>query len=155
MSETTNRPVPVPTPETQHFWDGTRDHKLLLQRCSSCEAIYFPPRPFCPACSSREVVVHEASGRGFLYSYVISHRPHPAFDGPYSIAVVELDEGPRMMTNIVGCEQTPEALELDMVVEVTFEAITDEITLPLFRPVVSAGSAAGSAGAGSSGGDAS
>lgn len=141
MAETTNRPVPIPTPETQHFWDGTKENKLLLQRCTSCEAAYFPPRPFCPVCSSREVAVEQASGRGFLYSYVISHRPHPAFDGPYSIAVVELDEGPRMMTNIVGCDQTPEALELDMAVEVTFEPITDEITLPLFTP----------AGAGSTG----
>jgi uncharacterized OB-fold protein len=134
MTDTTERPVPVPTPETQHFWDGTRDHKLLLQRCTRCATVYFPPRPFCPACSTREVEIQEASGRGFLYSYVISHRPHPAFDGPYSIAVVELDEGPRMMTNIVGCEQTPEALQLDMAVEVTFEPITDQITLPLFKP---------------------
>ncbi|MGH1491849.1 MAG: Zn-ribbon domain-containing OB-fold protein [Acidimicrobiales bacterium] len=138
MSETTKRPVPVPTPETQHFWDGTKDEKLLLQRCSGCETTYFPPRPFCPACSSRDVVVEEASGRGFLYSYVISHRPHPAFDAPYSIAVVELDEGPRMMTNIVGCDQTPEALQLDMAVEVAFEPITDDITLPLFRPTATA-----------------
>ncbi len=135
MNETTQRPVPVPTPETEHFWNGTKNGELLLQRCTSCQEAYFPPRPFCPACSSREVAVERASGRGFLYSYVISHRPHPAFDGPYSIAVVELDEGPRMMTNIVGCEQTPDALELDMTVEVQFEPITDDITLPLFRPV--------------------
>ena len=72
----------------------------------------------------------EASGEASLYSYVISHRPHPGFEGPYSIAVVELEEGPRMMTNIVGCEQTPEALELDMALTVTFD-----ITLPLFQPV--------------------
>ncbi len=77
----------------------------------------------------------EASGEASLYSYVISHRPHPGFEGPYSIAVVELEEGPRMMTNIVGCEQTPEALELDMALTVTFEAVTDDITMPLFQPV--------------------
>ena len=129
------RPIPVPTPETLHFWEGTRDGRLLLQRCTACATAYFPPRPFCPRCSCREVAVEEASGEGTLYSYVISHRPHRAFDGPYSIAVVELDEGPRMMTNIVGCEQTPEALELDMRVEVLFEPITDDITLPLFRPL--------------------
>lgn len=131
---TTQRPVPVPTPETQHFWDGTRNESLLLQRCTACAATYFPPRPFCPECSCREVEVVTSSGRGRLYSYVINHRPHKAFDGPYSIAVVELDEGPRMMTNIVECEQTPEALVLDMPVEVVFEPITDEITLALFRP---------------------
>lgn len=134
MTKTTNRSLPVPTPETEHFWEGTRAGRLLLQRCSDCSQVYFPPRPFCPNCSSREVAVEQASGRGFLYSYVISHRPHPAFDGPYAIAVVELEEGPRMMTNIVDCDQTPEALELDMALEVAFEPITDEITLPLFRP---------------------
>ena len=140
MSESA-RPVPVPTPETQHFWDGTRANKLLLQRCTGCDLTYFPPRPFCPRCSSRDVEVTAASGRGVLYSYVINHGSHPAFDGPYSIAVVELDEGPRMMTNIVGCDQTPEALELDMPVEVRFEAITEEIALPLFQPAASEGRA--------------
>lgn len=80
-------------------------------------------------------MVEAATGRGLLHSYVINHMPHPAFDGPYSIAVVALDEGPKMMTNIVGCPQTPEALELDMRVEVQFESVNDEITLPLFRPL--------------------
>jgi uncharacterized OB-fold protein len=75
-----------------------------------------------------------ASGRGRLDSYVISHRPHRAFDPPYAIALVALEEGPRMMSNIVGCPQTPEALVLDMPLVVTFEAQNDEITLPLFRP---------------------
>lgn len=77
-----------------------------------------------------------ASGRATLYSYVISHRPAPGFeqDAPYSIAVVQLEEGPRMMTNIVGCPQTPEALQLDMPLEVTFERVNDEISLPKFKP---------------------
>ena len=87
------------------------------------------------SCASRKVSVFRASGRGTLYSYVINHRPAaPGFTPPYSIAVVELDEGPRMMTNIVDCPQTPEALELDMKVEVKFEKLDDKITLPLFRP---------------------
>ena len=76
----------------------------------------------------------KAGGKARLYSYVIHHRPVPGFTPPYSIAVVELEEGPRMMTNIVGCPQTPEALELDMNLEVTFEKLDDNITLPLFRP---------------------
>lgn len=130
------RARPLPTPETRHFWDGTREGELRLQRCVSCEKAYFPPRPFCPACGSREVSVFRASGKATLYSYVINHRPPaPGFTPPYSIAVVTLEEGPRMMTNIVGCPQTPEALELDMPLEATFEALDDEITLPLFRPV--------------------
>ncbi len=128
------RALPQPTPETQHFWDGTQAGELRLQRCDSCAKVYFPPRPFCPACASREVSVFAASGKAKLYSYVIHHRPVPGFTPPYAIAVVELDEGPRMMTNIVECPQTPEALALDMPVEVVFEAQNDKITLPLFRP---------------------
>jgi hypothetical protein len=109
-------------------------NELLLQRCEECHKVYFPPRPFCPVCASRKVSVTKASGKGILYSYVIHHRPVPGFTPPYAIAVVELAEGPRMMTNIVECPQTPEALVLDMPVEVVFEPQTDTITLPLFRP---------------------
>ena len=129
-----DRPLPVPTPETQHFWDGTKAGELRLQRCTECASTYFPPRPFCPACSSRSVEVVAATGRGTLHSYVINQRERPGFTAPYAIAVVELDEGPRMMTNIVGCDQTPDALVLDMPVEVVFEDLTDDISLPLFQP---------------------
>ena len=129
------RALPQPTPETQHFWDGTKRGELLLQRCNRCNGTYFPPRPFCPKCSSRDVSVVPASGRATLYSYVISHRPAPGFTPPYSIAVVELAEGPRVMTNIVDCPQTPEALQLDMPLQAQFEKISDSITLVNFRPV--------------------
>jgi len=134
MSGSPSRPLPEPTPETRHFWDGTAAGELRLQRCGACEHTYFPPRPFCPSCASRDVRVFVASGRATLYSYVINHRPAPGFDAPHSIAVVELEEGPRLMTNVVGCPQTPEALVLDMELEVTFEKLTEDITLPLFRP---------------------
>jgi uncharacterized protein len=128
------RPLPEPTPETQHFWDGTKAGELRLQRCEECRHVYFPPRPFCPKCASREVAVMKASGKATLLSYVIHHRPAPGFTPPYAIAVVELAEGPRMMTNIVGCPQTPEALQLDMKLEAVFEKQTDAITLPFFKP---------------------
>ena len=128
------RPLPAPTPETKHFWDGTKAGELLLQRCDDCRHTYFPPRPFCPKCASRQVSVVKATGRGKLFSYVIHQRPAPGFTPPYAIAIVELDEGPRLMTNIVGCPQTPEALALDMRLEVTFEKQSEAITLPLFRP---------------------
>ena len=134
MAELKPRSLPEPTPETQHFWDGTRAGEIRLQRCRDCGAIYFPPRPFCPECGSRDVEVFAASGRGSLLSYVINHRPHPSFDGPYAIAVVKLDEGPTLMSNIVDGPQTPEALVLDMPLEVVFEQQTETITLPLFRP---------------------
>ncbi|MDD9935490.1 MAG: Zn-ribbon domain-containing OB-fold protein [Myxococcales bacterium] len=126
--------MPRPTPETQHFWDGTKDGELRLQRCDECDNVYFPPRPFCPKCACRDVSVFAASGKATLWSYVIHHRPMPGFKPPYSIAVVQLEEGPRMMTNIVECEQTPEALQLDMPLQVTFTPVSDDISLPHFKP---------------------
>ena len=93
---TGRKPVPVPTPETQPFWDGCAAGELRIQRCADCGRPYFYPRPVCPACGSRNVEWFTASGRATLYSYVINHRPAPGFedDAPYAIAVVELDEGP-------------------------------------------------------------
>src|SRR6185436_785859 len=92
---TPSKPLPTPTPETQHFWDGTRAGELRLQRCDACRHTYFPPRPFCPDCGGRAVSVFNASGRAKLHSYVIHHRPVPGFTQLYAIAVVELEEGPK------------------------------------------------------------
>src|SRR3954453_2393346 len=129
------RARPKPTPETQHFWDGTKAGELRLQRCDASAHVYFPPPPFFPSCAPRKVSIFKASGKGFLYSYVINHRPAaPGFTPPYAIAVVELAEGPRMMSNIIDCPQTAEALQLDMKLEVSFETLDDKITLPVFRP---------------------
>lgn len=129
------RPLPVPTPETAHFWEGTRQGELRLQKCASCENIYFPPRPFCPKCASRDVSVIRASGRGSLHSYVITHLPAPGFEPPYTIAVVKLEEGPKMMTSIVDDPRDPALLTLDDPVEVTFSPMNDQITLPIFKLV--------------------
>jgi uncharacterized OB-fold protein len=130
------KPLPQPTPETQEFWNGTKAGELRLQRCDACSHVIFPPRPFCPECASRNVSWFKASGKGKLHSYVINHRPGFGFeqDAPYAIAVVMLDEGVKMMTNMVNIAQTPEALVLDMPVEVSFDAVTEAITLPKFRP---------------------
>ncbi|MGI8925390.1 MAG: Zn-ribbon domain-containing OB-fold protein [Tepidiformaceae bacterium] len=116
------------------FWEGARAGELRLQRCDTCSHVYFPPRNFCPKCASRSVSWFRASGRGTLWSYVINMRPPPGWDEPYAIAVVKLEEGPTMMTSIVDVPQTPESLELDMPLEVTFDAVTAEVTLPKFRP---------------------
>jgi uncharacterized OB-fold protein len=133
MAEST-RALPEPTPETRDFWDGTAAGQLRLQRCDACAHVYFPPRPFCPACASRRVSSFAATGHGTLYSYLIHHRPVPGFTPPYAIAVVQLAEGPRLMSNIVDCPQTPEALVLDMPLEVAFQKLDERITLPVFRP---------------------
>ena len=130
-----HRELPRPTPETQHFWDGTKIGELRLQQCNSCGNTYFPPRNFCPKCGSKDIQIINASGKGTLHSYVISHLPAPGFEPPYSIAIVKLDEGPKMMCNILDCEQTPESLLLDMPLEVYFEKVNEEITLPQFKPI--------------------
>ena len=130
-----NRPLPVPTPETQHFWDGTKLGELRLQKCDSCATTYFPPRPFCPSCGSKAVSTFKASGKATLHSYVISHLPAPGFVPPYAIAIAKLEEGPKMMCNILDCEQTPEALELDMPLIVKFQKLGQDITLPQFAPL--------------------
>ncbi len=127
--------LPQPTPETRAFFDGLRERRLLIQRCGDCGLAYFYPRPFCPECLSGDVAWEEASGKGTLYSFVINYRSAPGFDAPYIIAVVELDEGPRMMTNLVGVEPDPEVVRCDMAVEVVFEDVTAEVTLPKFRLV--------------------
>jgi uncharacterized protein len=127
--------IPEPTPDTQPFWDGCAAGELRLQRCLDCGKPYFYPRPVCPECGSTRIEWFAASGRATLHSYVISHRPAPGFENeaPYAIAVVELAEGPRMMTNITGVPNTPEDLVLDMPLQVTFEQRGD-VSLPVFEP---------------------
>lgn len=132
----TQKPEPQPTPETRAFWDAANAGELWIQRCADCTRYFFYPRVQCPHCASVKVEWVQASGRATLYSYVINHRPAPGFedDGPYPIAVVQLEEGPRMMTTIVGVDPTPEALTLDMPLEVAFERRGD-VNLPVFHPV--------------------
>jgi uncharacterized protein len=130
------KPLPEATPETKEYWDGLKRHELRIQRCNACGRGYFYPRPFCPrpGCHSQDVEWITASGKGTLYSYVIAHRGHPAFESPYVIAVVELAEGGRMMTNLVGVDDpTPEKIKVDAPVTVEFDDASDEYTLPKFR----------------------
>ena len=133
VTPTPDRPLPVPTPETAHFWEGTAHGEVRLQRCRACSETYFPPQPSCPACDADDVEVVRASGHGTLHSYVITDRAAPGFEAPYVIAVVELDEGPRLLTNLVGVAPDPDVLPLDLPVEVVYEAVGD-VTLPWFRP---------------------
>jgi uncharacterized OB-fold protein len=130
------KPLPKPTPETQPFWDGARDGRLLIMHCNACARDYFYPRPYCPFCFSQDTSWKQASGKAKLHTYMIIHRAAPGFEGeaPYVVGVVQLDEGPRMMTNIVGIEPNPANLTVDMPLEVSFDKANDEITLPKFRP---------------------
>ncbi len=146
----TERPLPPVSPETRFYWEGAAKGALMLQRCGPCGDAYFPPRPFCPRCGSRDVTAFAASGRGTLHSFVINHMPAPGYEPPFVIAAVRLEEGPRMMTNIVDCDQTEEALVLDMPLVATYASFVspDEshaATLPLFRPADGAASSTGGA----------
>jgi len=129
-------PVPVPTPLTTPFWAGCAAGELRLQHCAGCDAPFFPPQFRCPACLGDEVTWVSLSGRARLYSYLIQQRPAPGFEDrvPYAVAIVELAEGPRMMTNIVGIPNTSDDLVLDMELEVRFEPRGD-LHLPVFGPV--------------------
>lgn len=133
------RPVPVPTPVTQPFWDGAKAGELRLQRCEDCAEHVFYPRVGCPFCGSSRLEWTAVSGRARLSSYVIVHVPAPGFadDAPYVLALVQLDEGPRMMTNLVNVPPDPGALPLDMPLEVVFEPRRDH-AIPMFQPVTEA-----------------
>lgn len=132
------KPLPVPTPETQPYWEAAKHHELMLPYCDPCRQFIFYPRPFCPRCFSWRVEWRKLSGRGTLYSYAIQYRAQaPGFqdDVPYITAIVELEEGPRMMSNLVAVEPDPHQLQVGMPLEVVFDDVTEEVTLPKFRPV--------------------
>ncbi len=128
--------LPRPTPETQPFWDGTRAHRLMLPWCLDCGRPHFYPRSLCPLCMSPSLEWRQASGRGAVHTFVINHTPARGFDTvPYVIAVIDLAEGPRMLSNVVvEGEPTPEKVWIDMPVEVFFDEVTAGVTLPRFRP---------------------
>lgn len=132
------RPIPRPTPETQRYWDGCKQHELWLPFCLTCRKYFFYPRRFCPSCFGWDLEWRQVSGRGKLYTYSIQYRPQaPGFTPPYVTAIVQLDEGPRMMTNLVDIEPDPEKIRCDMPVEVDFLDLTDEMRLPVFKPTAS------------------
>ena len=131
-------PLPKSQPEWDFYWEKTRAHELWIMRCNDCSQAYFYPRAVCPNCQSRNTAWLQASGRGTLYAFSIVHRaPTPAFREavPYVAAIIELEEGPRFPTNLIGVAFEPEAISIGMAVEAVFEDVTDEVTLPKFRPV--------------------
>lgn len=127
--------IPDPSPFAAPYWEGARRGELLLQRCDACGEAWHPPMPSCPHCRSSAVSWVPASGRGIVYSYTIARHPaHPDFADriPYVAAIVELEEGPRMVANVIGCDV--EDVAIDMPVAVTFVPVTDDVTLPQFAP---------------------
>jgi hypothetical protein len=130
------KPLPAANLWSKNFWEGAKHHKLLLQKCNRCGVINHPPYPFCGECMGEEFVWIQSSGKGKLYTFTVTKMAAPpafAEDVPYVVAMVDLEEGVRMLTNIVNCD--PASLRCDMDVEVAFDNITSEVTLPKFKPV--------------------
>ena len=126
-----SRPKPAMSADTAFFWEGAREHKLLIQRCTDCKALRHPPGPGCASCGSLDWDTVEASGRGTVHSFAVHHYPPvPGFDVPNVVGLIELDEGVRMISNIVGV--APDDVEIGMRVDVSFEDFGDDLVLPQF-----------------------
>jgi uncharacterized OB-fold protein/acyl dehydratase len=131
--ERPKRPRPAITQDNAFFFEGATRGKLLIQRCTSCGRLRHPPGPMCGECRSLEWDAVEGSGRGVVYSFVVNHHPQvAAFDYPLVVALVELEEGTRLVSNIVGVDAHEVRVGMD--VEVEFVAFDDELTLPQFHP---------------------
>ena len=137
MSEATyNKPLPRPNRISARYWEGARQHELRIISCTSCAHNFLPAADRCPRCLGKELEWVKASGRGKVWSWVVFHQRYfAAFepDLPYNVAYVELEEGPRLMTNLVECDDA--AMRCDMPVEVVFDDVTPEVSLPKFRPI--------------------
>ncbi len=130
------KPLPNPTEDSAPYWAAAHRGELRMQRCEGCGHIRFPPSLLCPRCLSSGAEWVRLGGRGRVYSWIVVHQSqHPAFnaDVPYNVAIVELDEGPRLHTNILDCPN--DQICIGMPVEVVFDKVSDDTTLPKFRPL--------------------
>lgn len=135
MSAEYLKPIPTVQPWTEEFWRATKKHRLLIQECQNCNGLIFYPRKYCPQCWSTDLGWREASGKAKVYTFtVMRDQVEPKFmaDLPYVLAMVDIEEGVRMMTQIVECDA--DTVKIGMDVEVIFRDITDQHALPLFRP---------------------
>ncbi|TFV64288.1 hypothetical protein E4P41_01670 [Geodermatophilus sp. DF01-2] len=132
------RPRPAINRDNAFWFDAAREHRLVIQRCAACGTLRHPPGPVCAACGSLEQDTVEAAGRGAVHSFVVNHHPkHPAFDYPLVVAVVELTEGTRLITNLVGI--APEEVAIGLPVVLDWLDADPELSLPVFRPVAGKG----------------
>src|SRR4051794_28594936 len=127
-----DRPDPVLTYDNERWWLAARDGRLVIQRCEGCGALHHPPRPMCPVCHSVDFTWIDAAGTGTVYSYALLHHPqHPAFDYPVPAALIDLDEGVRILSDLVGV--APEAVRIGLRVQVEFEPTGGGYAVPVFR----------------------
>lgn len=126
-------PVPVPSATSQPFWDGCNDDRLMYQRCGACGRALFNPTPMCRQCGSRELTWEQSSGAGTVYSYsAVTRSAGPGYRTPYVVAIVDLDEGYQILTNIVGCDH--DDVFVGQQVDVEFHQIAENFKLHYFRP---------------------
>ncbi|QJD59881.1 Zn-ribbon domain-containing OB-fold protein [Pseudomonas sp. gcc21] len=131
----TDKPIPVVDADSREYWEAAGRHELRLPHCTRCDSPFFYPRILCPRCHSDAIEWRQMSGRGVIYSYTVSRRPAgPAFKemAPYIVALVDLEEGPRLLTNILTDDVS--AIRIGQAVSVTFEDLEEGIALPLFQP---------------------
>lgn len=135
MKDTYVKPLPKPTETSRPFWDAAKQHHLQLQHCGGCQSFIYYPRDRCPHCLSDQLEWRPVSGKGKVYSYTTVRRAsvRSFADKPYVLAIVELDEGVRMTTNI---EAPPESVKIGMPVTVFFDDVTPERTLVKFKPAI-------------------
>jgi uncharacterized OB-fold protein len=137
-SQPYNKPLPVPQPEWDFYWEKAKAHELWIMRCDDCNKSYFYPRALCPMCFGRNTRWVQSSGKGTLLGFAIAHRaPTPAFADmvPFVTCIVELEDGARFPSNlVVDGEPDPAKIKVGMAVEAIFDDVTDTITLPKFRP---------------------
>ena len=127
------RPAPWVTRDSAFFWEAAKRDELVAQRCADCGELRAPPRPMCPHCNSLKCEEQVLSGRGSVYTWVIPRYPVvPGFEGTHIVAVITLEEGIRMVSNV--CDIAYEDIVADMPVEVFFETTRDDFRIPLFRP---------------------
>ncbi len=137
MTEIPRPPLPQPDAMTRPFWEACRRRELQVSRCGDCGHLFLPPGPCCPRCWSTQLAPRVVSGEGHVFSFAVYRRTyHAAIPAPYVVALVELVEGPRLISNLVGC--APEEVRVDMPVLVHFEDV-GEFTLPRFRPASGGG----------------
>jgi uncharacterized OB-fold protein len=126
-------PRPGITRDSEFFWNGLRDGKLLIQRCASCHRLQHPPAPMCPSCQGLEMDAIEASGRGTIHSFVVAHHPPiPPFEYPHVVVLVDLEEGTRLVSRLVGV--APDDVRIGAPVAVEIERIDDSFSIHQFRP---------------------
>lgn len=137
MNPEVTKPLPAIDEDNKPFWDYCKQHELRMQKCLKCEELFYPPSAMCPHCHHMKSEWVKLSGKGKVFSFIIVRRaPHPAFakETPYVVAIIETAEGQRLTSNVIGCK--PEEVKIDMPLEVVFEDLTKEVSLPRFKPAV-------------------